>query len=40
MKDLLETMSPVSTKADRLLKKGIVDQRLKDLTPVLEYKAV
>ena len=40
LKDLLETMSPVSTKADRLLRKGVVDQRLKDITPVLEYKAV
>jgi len=38
MKDLLETMSPVSSKADRLLRKGVVDQRLKDIKPVLEYK--
>ena len=33
-------MSPVSTKADRLLKKGVVDKRLKDIAPILEYKAV
>jgi hypothetical protein len=40
MKDLLETMSPISTKADRLLKKGIVDKRVADLAPVLKYKEV
>ena len=40
LKHLLETVSPVSTKADRLLKKGVIDQRLKDLKPVLEYKEV
>ena len=40
LKDLFEAVSPVSPKADRLLKKGVVDQRLKEMAPVLEYKAV
>ena len=40
LKDTLETISPVSTKADRLLKSGVAEQRLQDVAPVLKYKEI